>query len=128
MTFLLDTNLLLWSVFERMRVPPAAVELLLDPSNDFVFSVASIWEVAIKSAKHPQTFFADAAKLRSSLLSLGYLELLIASEHAIASAGLPFHHRDPFDRLLVAQAIVEDLRLLTVDGGLTAYSSLIAAV
>ena len=128
MTFLLDTNLLLWSVFERKRVPSVVVELLLDPSNDFVFSVASVWEVAIKSAKHPQTFFADAAKLRSSLLSLGYRELLISSDHAIVTAGLPFHHRDPFDRLLVAQAIVEDLRLLTVDAGLTAYSSLVTAV
>ena len=127
MTYLLDTNLLLWSVFEQSSVPRAAA-MLADRSNDFVFSVVSVWEVAIKSAKHPQTFFADAAKLRLAGLSLGYRELRIESQHAIVTAGLPFHHRDPFDRLLVAQAIVEDLPLLTVDAGMEAYTSLVVVV
>ena len=121
MTFLLDTNLLLWSIYEQNRLTDSARMLLLDEGHSFAFSVVSIWEVAIKSAKHPRDFVADARNLRDSLLSLDYEELLITSAHAIRTSAFPFHHRDPFDRLLVAQAMEEGLTLASVDRQLQQY-------
>ncbi len=86
-----------------------------DPDNELLFSAASLWEVAIKHGLGREDFQVDARLLRRGLLDNGYQELPIASEHAVAIDGLPTIHKDPFDRLLVAQAMVEGITLLTAD-------------
>jgi PIN domain nuclease of toxin-antitoxin system len=89
--------------------------LLDDPRNEPIFSSASLWEIAIKSGLGRDDFQVDARLLRRGLLDNGYSELSITSEHAVAIDGLPPIHKDPFDRLLVAQSMVEGLTLLTAD-------------
>jgi PIN domain nuclease of toxin-antitoxin system len=118
---LLDTHVLLWAAGEPERLPEQARQLLEAPENELVFSVASLWEVAIKSALGREDFRVDAAVLRRGLIENGYLELPVAGEHAVAVAALPPLHRDPFDRLLVAQAQIEGIVLLTVDPLVAAY-------
>ena len=125
MKVLLYTHVLLWAAGEPERLPEQARQLLEAPENELVFSVASLWEVAIKSALGREDFRVDAAVLRRGLIENGYLELPVAGEHAVAVAALPPLHRDPFDRLLVAQALTEPLRLLTADAALAAYSDLV---
>ncbi|MGL1833266.1 type II toxin-antitoxin system VapC family toxin [Rhodocyclaceae bacterium SMB388] len=121
MKLLLDTRLLLWAASEPQRLPARARELLEDEKNQPVFSVASLWEVAIKASLGRDDFKADAALLRRGLIENGYLELPVAGEHAVAVAALPMLHRDPFDRILVAQAQIEGISLLTVDPLVAAY-------
>lgn len=121
MKLLLDTHVLLWAAGEPERLPEEARVLLEAPDNELVFSVASLWEVAIKSALGREDFRVDAAVLRRGLIENGYLELPVAGEHAVAVAALPPLHRDPFDRLLVAQAQIEGIILLTVDPLVAAY-------
>ena len=123
MKYLLDTNLLLWSMFEPQKLSRKARALVADEANDFLFSVASIWEVAIKFAKHGESFTADPSVLRSGVLALGFEELPLTSVHAIETVLLPMLHRDPFDRVLVAQAKIERLALLTADRQLTQYEA-----
>jgi PIN domain nuclease of toxin-antitoxin system len=89
--------------------------LLNDPRNEPMFSSASLWEIAIKSGLGRDDFQVDARLLRRGLLDNGYGELPVASEHAVAIDGLPPIHKDPFDRLLVAQSMVEGITLLTTD-------------
>ena len=115
MKLLLDTHILLWAAGEPDRLPAEARELIADEDNELLFSAASLWEVAIKSGLGRADFVVDARLLRRGLLDNGYGELPVASEHAVAIDGLPPIHRDPFDRLLVAQAMVEGVTLLTVD-------------
>jgi PIN domain nuclease of toxin-antitoxin system len=112
---LLDTHVLLWAAGQPSRLPAAARRLLNDPRNEPVFSSASLWEIAIKSGLGRGDFQVDARSLRRELLDNGYLELPITSEHAVAIDCLPPIHKDPFDRLLVAQSIVEGFTLLTAD-------------
>ena len=115
MKLLLDTHVLLWAAGQPDRLPAAARALLDDPRNEPVFSSASLWEIAIKSGLGRDDFKVDARLLRRGLLDNGYLELPITSEHAAAIDGLPPIHKDPFDRLLVAQSMVEGITLLTAD-------------
>ena len=115
MKLLLDTHLLLWAAAEPGRLPEVARDLIDDPENELVFSAASLWEVAIKAGLGRDDFTAEPAVLRRGLLDNGYIELPIASEHAVATATLPSIHRDPFDRMLVAQAQMEGITLLTSD-------------
>lgn len=115
MKVLLDTHVLLWAAGQPSRLPAAARRLLNDPRNEPVFSSASLWEIAIKSGLGRGDFQVDARSLRRELLDNGYLELPITSEHAVAIDCLPPIHKDPFDRLLVAQSIVEGFTLLTAD-------------
>jgi len=96
-------------------LPAEAHALLDDPRNEPVFSAVSLWEIAIKSQLGRDDFQVDARLLRRGLLDNGYGELAITSEHAVAIDGLPPIHKDPFDRLLVAQSIVEGIILLTTD-------------
>lgn len=121
MKLLLDTHLLLWAAGEPDRLPIAARELMEDADNELLFSAASVWEVAIKRGLNRADFRADARLLRRGLLDNGYVELPIASEHAVAIDSLPSIHRDPFDRILVAQATVEGITLLTVDPQVAQY-------
>jgi PIN domain nuclease of toxin-antitoxin system len=115
MKLLLDTHVLLWAAGQPDRLPAVARILLDDPQNEPVFSSASLWEIAIKSGLGRDDFQVDARLLRRGLLDNGYGELPITSEHAVAIDGLPPIHKDPFDRLLVAQSMVEGITLLTSD-------------
>jgi PIN domain nuclease of toxin-antitoxin system len=112
---LLDTHLLLWAAQGFERLPPDAQLLMVDAANELIFSVASLWEIVIKRGLGRDDFQVDPRVLRRSLLDNGYSELSILSEHAVAIDALPPIHKDPFDRLLVAQAIVEGITLLTAD-------------
>jgi PIN domain nuclease of toxin-antitoxin system len=119
---LLDTHLLLWSTSESRRLSAEARRFIGDAANELIFSVASLWETAIKSAQGRDDFRVDVRLLRHRLLSNGYRELPISGEHAIAAWALPSLHKDPFDRMLVAQSIVEGITLLTVDPQIARYS------
>ena len=120
MRLLLDTHLLLWAA-AGTGLSPAAADLINDRENELFFSAASIWEVAIKSALGRPEFHLDAGAFRRELLESGYEELAITGAHAAAVAGLPDLHRDPFDRILLAQALVEGVTLLSADQSLLAY-------
>ncbi len=121
MKLLLDTHLLLWAADNLERVPAGARALMADLENELLFSVVSIWEVAIKNGLNRPDFQVDARLLRRGLIDNGYVELPISGEHAVAVDTLPLIHRDPFDRLLIAQATVEGLVLLTSDVTLERY-------
>ena len=121
MKLLLDTHLLLWAAGEPGKLPRAAKKLLSDPNNDLLFSAASLWEITIKRSLGRSDFRVEPRLLRRGLLDNGYLELPITSEHALATEALPLLHKDPFDRILVAQAMVEGITLLTVDSLVAKY-------
>jgi PIN domain nuclease of toxin-antitoxin system len=112
---LVDTHLLLWAASAPDKLPAAARELIDDSENSLLFSVASIWEIAIKRGLGRDDFKVDPRLLRRGLLDNGYEELAITSEHAVSVDSLPPIHRDPFDHLLIAQATVEGIILLTAD-------------
>lgn len=121
MRILLDTQLLLWIAEGSGKVSPAASRFISDPLNETTFSVASIWEVAIKNSKGLPNFQVDPSLLRGSLLHNGFTEIAILGKHAIAVSTLPAIHKDPFDRLIIAQAIVEGITLLTADKLIARY-------
>jgi PIN domain nuclease of toxin-antitoxin system len=121
MRFLVDTHVILWAAGQPDRLPAEARQLLVDPGNELVFSAASLWEIAIKRGLGRDDFQVDARLLRRGLLDNGYTELAITSAHAVAIDGLPPIHKDPFDRLLVAQSIVEGITLLTTDPRVAQY-------
>ena len=128
MRILPDTHLLIWGATNRRRLSAEATALLTDPANQLVFSVASIWETAIKFALNRADFRTDPQILRRGLLENGYEELAITAPHAIAAGALPPLHRDPFDRILVAQAGTEGYLLLSSDPLVTQYAGPIRAV
>lgn len=121
MKLLLDTHLILWGGEEPERLSKLAVNMITDPANTLFFSAVNIWEVVIKRAARPDRFSADPQALREALLDSGYEELPVNSLHALNVAKLPLLHRDPFDRILLAQAVVEGATLLTSDERLAAY-------
>lgn len=123
MRILLDTHILLWAAYSPGSLPIAARDLLLEPAHALVFSAASIWEVAIKAALGRSDFTADARLLRRALIENGYEELAVTGTHAAAVSDLPALHRDPFDRILLAQARTEGTTLLTADEAVAAYGS-----
>lgn len=128
MKFLLDTHLLLWAAESAERLPPAARALMEIPENELIFSVASLWEIAIKSALNRPDFRVDARILRRSLIDNGYVELPILGAHVLAIGTLPPIHKDPFDRLLVAQASAEGMHLLTHDATVAKYQGVVRLV
>ncbi len=121
MKLLLDTHLLLWTSIAPHRLSPAAIALLGDPSHELYFSAASIWEIATKTGLGRSDFTVPPRILRRALLDNGYQELSVCSEHAVAIDGLAPLHKAPFDRLLLAQATVEGMTLLTADSKLATY-------
>lgn len=121
MNLLLDTHLLLWAAAEPQCLSPTAREMLLDPSNQPVFSAASLWEITIKNGLGRPDFNVDPRRLWRMLLANGYRELPVTSEHSVAVNDLPPLHKDPFDRILIAQARVEGMMLLTVDRIMARY-------
>ena len=121
MKLLLDTHLLLWAAGEPDRLSADARRLIEAPENELFFSAASLWEIAIKRGLGRDDFQVDTRLLRRGLLDNGYSELPIGSEHAVAIEGLPSIHKDPFDRMLVAQSVVEGITLLTADAYVAQY-------
>jgi PIN domain nuclease of toxin-antitoxin system len=117
---LLDTHVLLWAA-AGVGLPASAAALLSDPDNELLFSAASIWEVAIKAGLGRVDFTVDAGVLRRALFESGYEELSVTGAHAAGVATLPDLHRDPFDRLLIAQAVAEGVTLLSADRAVLAY-------
>jgi len=118
---LLDTQLLLWAAAHPRRLPAAARKLINDTRHELLFSAASLWEITIKNSLGRADFRVEARVLRRGLMDNGYLELPITSEHAVSVAALPDLHRDPFDRLLIAQASCEGITLVTADAVVAQY-------
>ncbi|MGA9012922.1 MAG: type II toxin-antitoxin system VapC family toxin [Acetobacteraceae bacterium] len=121
MKLLLDTHLLLWAAGEPDRIQAATRTLLDDADNTLLFSAASLWEIAIKRGLGRDDFQVDPRSLRRALFDNGYGELAITSEHAVAVNQLPPIHKDPFDRILIAQATIEGITLLTGDPVVAQY-------
>lgn len=128
MSYLLDTHILLWAAAGSDRLTSAARRLIGDPANTLVFSAASLWEIAIKSGLGRDDVQVDAKRLRTGLRDNGYVELPVTGAHAAAVADLPPLHRDPFDRLLIAQARIEGLELVTADRIVAQYGGSIRLV
>ena len=128
MKLLLDTHLLLWAAGEPKRLSKQARTLIDNQDNEILFSAASLWEVAIKRGLGREDFKVDARLLRRGLLDNGYSELPIISDHVVATESLPPIHKDPFDRVLVAQATVEGVTLLTIDSLVAQYPGPIKTV
>jgi len=125
MRALLDTHILLWAIGGSRRLPRQARQAILDPANEILFSAASIWEIAIKSQVRRGDFDADPAEIATAAIDSGFDELPVRAQHGALTARLAMHHRDPFDRLLIAQAMTEPARLITVDARLRRYSDLV---
>ena len=121
MKLLLDTQVLLRAAGQPERLSAAARKLLNDPRNDLLFSAASLWEIVIKNTLGRDDFRVEPRLLRRGLLDNGYAELPVTSQHAVNIDGLPPLHKDPFDRLLLAQALSEGITLLTGDARLARY-------
>jgi PIN domain nuclease of toxin-antitoxin system len=120
--YLLDTQIYLWFLVDSSRLSKKARSSICSAEQVFV-SAASVWEAAIKQAIGKLA--AEARDLVSGIKGSGFIELPVTASHAARVATLPHHHRDPFDRLLIAQAIVEPLHLLSADPALAQYSELV---
>jgi PIN domain nuclease of toxin-antitoxin system len=118
---LLDTQILLWVAGQPERLSAAARRQLTNSKNELLFSAASLWEVAMKSSLGRADFRVEPRLLRRGLLDNGYTELPVTSEHAVSIDALPDLHKDPFDRILLAQALTEGITLLTADAQLARY-------
>ncbi len=121
MRLLLDTHILLWGAAEPERLSQAALTLIESPDSDLAFSAVSLWEIAIKTGRGRADFRIDAGRLRRSLFDNGYIEIPMTGAHAAALMSLPPLHKDPFDRMLVAQATIEGLILVTGDPAVAKY-------
>jgi len=119
MKLLLDTNILLLAAADML--PQTAEEYVLDESNELYYSAASIWEIVIKRTLDRPDFDADPHLMHTALVENGYLQLPIDARHTLLTATLPMIHKDPFDRILVAQSLTEGVSLLTTDKILTKY-------
>jgi PIN domain nuclease of toxin-antitoxin system len=125
---LLDTHVLLWCLAEERRLDRATRSLIEDPSTEVLFSAASIWEIAIKAGLGRADFRLPPGEIAQAATDTGFAELPVRSSAACLVAELPLHHRDPFDRLLIAQAITEPARLYTADKELVPYSELVELI
>jgi len=123
MKFLVDTHLLLWAAKGFQFLPSEAQKLMSSTDNELFFSVVSLWEIVIKNGLRRENFQVEPRLFRRGLLDSGYIEMAIFSEHVVSVASLPVIHKDPFDRLLLAQAFSEGILLLTADNQLAKYSS-----
>ena len=125
MRVLLDTHVFLWAATDSRKLKQAVRNVLRQASEIYV-SAASIWEVAIK--RRLGKIDADPGALVAAIEPSGFLPLAVAPRHAALVEALPDHHRDPFDRILIAQALVEPLHLITADRALSAYSDLVMVI
>ena len=128
MRLLLDTHLLLWALAEPDRLDATTKAVLEDASNEVLFSAASVWEIAIKVGLGRSDFAFDPQQILRAALDTGFVELPVRSDAAVLVAKLPPRHRDPFDRLLIAQAMSEPVRFYTADPLLPPYSELVTLV
>lgn len=119
MKLLLDTHALVWALGAPRRLPKASAEAIRDPENDVYVSAVSTWEIAIKAALGK--IVADAAQVAATFDDIGFAELPVTVAHTVRLRTLPSHHRDPFDRLLIAQAIENRLTLVSRDPAFDAY-------
>jgi PIN domain nuclease of toxin-antitoxin system len=127
-TYLFDTQLLVWALRDPKKLSANVHDLIDDNDSRRTFSVVAIWESSIKSALGKPTFDVHPALMRSAFLDAGFLELPVTGDHALVVRSLPPLHRDPFDRMLVAQAIAEGLTLVTADKQLAAYPARVLLV
>lgn len=122
MKILLDSHILLWLAWDKKEnLSPQVVELLDDPTSEIYFSLASLWEIAIKSSLDKPDFDIDVEALEQGLIQVGCRMLAIELPHILKQAQYPFIHRDPFDRLLMAQAEVENVFFMTADTMILKY-------
>lgn len=128
MRYLVDTHLILWAAIQPDDLPAKAADIMEDLRHQLSFSVVNLWEVVIKNARTRVDFEANPYDLRAGMLANGYLELTVSASHVLAVGDLPYIHRDPFDRLLIAQARVEGLTLLTADATVARYPGAILHV
>jgi len=119
---LLDTHIALWAITDSPRLPAQARELIFAPENEIYVSAASVWEIAIKHSLGRHTIPISGKQARRHFADAGYLPLPITDQHAAAVETLPPIHADPFDRMLVAQALTEPLKLVTHDATVAGYS------
>lgn len=122
MRLLLDTHVLLWALADPKRMPASVSNAIESSENEVLFSAASVWEIAIKAQMLRTEFGVDPETIIATARETRLNELAISAEHAANVARLPLHHKDPFDRLLIAQAISEPARFITADTTLAAYS------
>lgn len=125
MRVLLDTHVLLWALAQPHRLDEEARATIESGASEVLFSAASIWEIAIKAGLGRADFAVKPTEIAHTAVDIGFVELVIRSDAAALVAELPLYHRDPFDRILIAQAIVEPATLYTADDRLTRYSELV---
>ncbi len=128
MVLLLDTHVLLWALDAPERLPQAVAAQLESPETTVYFSAASIWEIAIKASLGKIDFSHSPDAIAQAARDTGFVELPVRAEHGAKVAQLPLHHRDPFDRLLIAQSLLLPARLLTADATLVPYTELVRLV
>jgi PIN domain nuclease of toxin-antitoxin system len=121
MKFLLDTQLVVWALIEQKRLSTQARSIIEDAQSELVFSTSSLWEIAIKRGLGRKDFQFDPRVLRRTMLNAHYEELPVLGQHAVEVDSLPPIHKDPFDRILIAQAMVEGITLLTADRVIAQY-------
>lgn len=119
MKILIDTHILLWAAADKL--PPQAAHYIENMENTLLFSSASLWEIVIKRGLGRTDFMVDPTSLYSGLIAAGYQELPVSGKHTLLVTTLPPLHKDPFDRILLAQAAFEGIPLLTFDETLTQY-------
>ncbi len=128
MHVLLDTHILLWALLTPDRLDSAALALIEDEQNKIWFSAASIWEIGIKAALRRDDFKARPGSVTQSAIDTGFTEMPVCADAATRVESMPFYHRDPFDRLLIAQALHAPAQFLTADAVLKQYSELVTLV
>ena len=128
MNLLLDTHVALWAITDSPKLPLKARELIASPRTNVWISTASIWEIAIKYSLGRGDMPISGQTALRYFSESGYRQLPIEAEHAVAIEDLPAHHSDPFDRILVAQALVEPMRLMTHDATVALYSDTIIKI
>ncbi|QEY23511.1 type II toxin-antitoxin system VapC family toxin [Neisseria animalis] len=128
MKYLLDTHILLWAACGSQKLSGTACDIIENQDNDLLFSAASIWEIAIKSGLGRADFVVNPVLFRRALLDNGYIELPINGLHSAATANLPDLHKDPFDRILIAQSQIEGIVLLSADEKVAAYGNTVQSV
>jgi len=125
---LLDTHILLWALDAPQRLPQDVVAQIESPETTVYFSAASIWEIAIKTALGKIDFHYSPEDITQAAKETGFVELPVSAAHGGQVAHFPLHHRDPFDRLLIAQALLMPAQLLTADSALVPYSELVRLI
>ncbi len=128
MVVLLDTHILLWALDAPRRLPRGIVAQIESPETTVYFSAASIWEIAIKTALGKIDFHYSPEDIAQAARDTGFVELAVSAAHGAKVAHLPLHHRDPFDRLLIAQILLMPAQLLTADSAMVPYSELVQLI